>query len=115
MNRAYLQTSLPYFEDFPLKQKLERRVTTHGVAHPFGMLGDIDMLGGIDMLENRHVTWLYLLVQLKPVPLTLNISFIHVEAAHLIFILHEELPICDAGSVLNVLEVLHPLHNISQP
>ena len=47
----------------------------------------------------------HLFVQLKALPLTLNICLIQIIAAHLILILHEELPICHVSGVLNVLEM----------
>lgn len=50
-----------------------------------------------------------LLVQIKALSLTLHIGFIKIVAAHLIFILHEQLAVGHARSVLDVLEVLHPL------
>ena len=50
-----------------------------------------------------------LFVQLKALPLPLDIGFVQVVAAHLILVLHEQLPIGHAGCVLNVLEMLHPL------
>lgn len=51
-----------------------------------------------------------LLVKIKALPLALYVGFVQVVAAHLILVLHEQLTIGHAGSVLNILEVLHSLH-----
>ena len=46
---------------------------------------------------------------MKALPLALNVCFVKVITAHLILVLHEQLAVSHAGSVLDVLEVLHSL------
>lgn len=87
--------------------------------HAFAWPPAFAPLQGLDDSEVKHVRhqmpahgrecYRHLLVQIEALPLALHVGLVQVVAAHLILVLHEQLPICHVLGVLDVFEVRNPL------